>query len=348
MLDRANAQPEHEFWIGDYLDRLASPERVAAGRVLLARHAPLLGAIESAYRVDRHVIAAIWGIESNFGTDMGERNVVRALAMLAWKGGKRSAYGRQQLIAALQILERGDIDAARMKGSWAGAMGHTQFIPTTYRAHAVDFDKDGRRDIWGTVDDALASTANYLRVSHWRPGLPWGFEVTVPAGFDFALVDHVLPMADWARRGLTRPADASRAAALEVSSPDWAATGATLLLPAGADGPAFLVTGNFAAILRYNNASAYALAVGHLADRLAGGAVFVRPWPRDVRPLRRREREELQTLLAASGFYHGEVDGVFGDQTKLALKAWQRHVGVVPDAYPSQRALGLLKSEIRP
>jgi membrane-bound lytic murein transglycosylase B len=338
VLDRANYQPEHEFAIGDYLARLASEARVQEGRDQLAKQAGVFHAIETAYGVDRHVIAAIWGIESNFGAAMGDHGVVRALAMLAWKGGRRADFGRQQLIAALRILERGDIEPARMLGSWAGAMGHTQFIPTTYSLHAVDFDKDGRRDIWGTIPDALASTANYLKVSGWRGSLPWGFEVSVPDSFDYGLMDRELPLSEWTRRGVTSArADAGRGAAT-----DGGIT-ARLLIPAGATGPAFLVTGNFRAILKYNNATSYALAIGHLADRMAGGGGFTRAWPTGERALKRREREELQSLLSAQGFYKGEIDGLFGDQTKAALLAWQRHMGVIPDAYASESVLARLK-----
>ena len=338
VLDRANAQPEHEFSIGDYLAHLASDARVLDGRAQLARHAATFRAVEAAYGVDRHVLAAIWGIESNFGAGMGEHGVLAALGTLAWKGERRAGFGRQQLMAALRIIERGDIDPAQMLGSWAGAMGHTQFIPTTYSLYAVDFDKDGRRDIWGTISDALASTANYLKVSGWRAALPWGFEVALPDGFDYGLMDRELAFSDWSRRGVT-PARPSADAKLPIDG----STVARLLVPAGAQGPAFLVTSNFRAILKYNNATSYALAVGHLADRLAGGGTFVMAWPSDERPLRRREREELQSLLSAQGFYRGEIDGLFGDQTKAALLAWQRHMGVIPDAYASERVLSHLK-----
>jgi membrane-bound lytic murein transglycosylase B len=352
VLERANYQPEHEFAIGDYLARLASDARIHTGRELLDKHGDVFRNIEAAYGVDRHVLAAIWGIESNFGAGMGEHGVIRALGMLAWKGERRVPFGKQQLIAALRIVDRGDIEPARMLGSWAGAMGHTQFIPTTYNLHAVDFDKDGRRDIWGSIPDALASTANYLKVSGWRTGFPWGFEVALPAGFDLGLLDRELPMADWARRSVEHASQAYDSRLLPagpaprpVSDPAWAAMPATLRLPTGAKGPAFLVTGNFRAILKYNNAISYALAVGHLADRLAGGNSFTQAWPADDRPLRRREREDLQGFLLAKGYYKGEIDGLIGDQTKAALIAWQRTAGVVPDGYASDRMLELLRGK---
>jgi membrane-bound lytic murein transglycosylase B len=340
VLERANYQPEHEFAIGDYLARLASDARIQTGRELLEKHAGVFQSIEAGYGVDRHILAAIWGIESNFGAGMGEHGVLRALGMLAWKGERRAAFGRQQLIAALRIVERGDIEPSRMLGSWAGAMGHTQFIPTTYSLHAVDFDKDGRRDIWGTIPDALASTANYLKVSGWRTGLPWGVEALLPDRFDYSLIDRELPIPEWSRQ-MIKPARADAGPLGAVGG----STTARLLVPAGVKGPVFLVTGNFRAILKYNNATSYALAVGHLADRLAGGSGFVRPWPADDRSLRRREREELQGLLQAKGFYKGEVDGLFGDQTKAALTAWQRQMGVAADGFASDRMLRLLRGE---
>ena len=340
VLDRANYQPEHEFAIGDYLARLASDARVQTGRELLEKHANAFSSIEAAYGVDRHILAAIWGIESNFGAGMGDHGVICALGMLAWKGERRATFGKKQLFAALRIVERGDIEPSRMLGSWAGAMGHTQLIPTTYSQHAVDFDKDGRRDIWGTISDALASTANYLRVSGWQPGLRWGVEVALPVNLDDSLIDREMPIRDWQGRSIAT----ARGDAEPLAARDGGAI-SRLLVPAGASGPAFLVTGNFRAILKYNNATSYALAVGHLADRLAGGGGFVRPWPVNDRPLRRREREEMQGLLLAQGYYKGDVDGLFGEQTKAALVAWQRQMGVIADGYASDRMLRLLRGE---
>ena len=270
--------------------------------------------------------------------------------MLAWKGERRAAFGKQQLMAALRIIERGDIEPSRMRGSWAGAMGHTQFIPTTYSAHAVDVDRDGRRDIWGTIADALGSTANYLKVSGWQAGIPWGLEVSLPRTFDVALMDREQTLGAWAKLGLENAAlFASRSPdgtpPPSLSTPRLSSVPATLLLPTGAKGPAFLVTANFRAILKYNNARSYALAVGHLADRLAGGGALRRAWPSavDDRALNRREREELQRLLADLGFYKGESDGLLGDQTKAALLAWQRHKGVPADAYASVGVLDRLR-----
>lgn len=354
VLERANFQPEHEFSLGDYLDRLVSAARIEEGRRQLAAHADTFRSIEAKYGVDRHVVAAIWGIESSYGLLTGEHGVIRALGMLAWKGERRAAFGKQQLMAALRIIERGDIAPSRMLGSWAGAMGHTQFIPTTYGNHAVDFDRDGRRDIWGTVADALASTANYLKVSGWRTGVPWGLEVSLPKPFDVSLMDRAQSVEAWAKLGLEtatlvawRPQAGTppTTTVTTLATPRLASVSATLLLPTGAKGPAFLVTDNFRALLKYNNAKSYALAVGHLADRLAGAGALVQAWPNaaDDRALNRLEREDLQRLLADLGLYKGEADGLLGDQTKAALLAWQRQKGLPADAYPSVGVLTHLR-----
>ncbi|MEZ5776424.1 MAG: lytic murein transglycosylase [Hyphomicrobiaceae bacterium] len=337
LLDR---QPEHDSGIWDYIDRMVSEERIALGQAALIANRGLLDAIEGFYGVDRHVVVAIWGMESKYGGNAGSRNVVRSLATLAYAGGRRTDYGRTQLLAALRILEKGDIAPERMLGSWAGAMGHTQFIPTTFEAYAVDFDRDGHRDIWSNVGDALASTASYLARSGWRSGETWGYEVTLPAGFDYALAGtrEAKPIRSFMKLGVRR------VAAQDFPDPDRPST---LLLPAGARGPAFLVSTNFRAILRYNNAVAYGLAVGHLADRLAGRGPIVQQWPRDERPLSRDEREELQRLLSASGYELGEPDGLIGSATKAALRAYQRARGLPPDGFPTIGLLERLRAEAR-
>ena len=287
--------------------------------------------------VDRHVIIAIWGMETSYGTFLGDMNVIRSLATLAYRGSRKD-FGRTQLLAALKILQQGDITAAKMTGSWAGAMGHTQFIPTTYRAHAVDFDGDGKRDIWNNIPDALASAANYLRVSKWRTGETWGYEVAVPRGFNYALsgTKTVKTLRQWQRLGLKR-----------IRGQRFPRPGdrASLIVPAGARGPAFLVLNNFRSILRYNNATAYALAVGHLSDRIRGFPAFVRPWPSDDRPLARDQREELQRRLSAKGYATGGVDGVLGRQTRAAVRAYQRAVGLPVDGYPSLKLLERLRRD---
>jgi membrane-bound lytic murein transglycosylase B len=296
-----------------------------------------LAAIEAATGVDRFVLLAIWGIESNYGSHTGDKSVVRSLATLAYDG-PRQAYGRQQLIAALAILRGGDVALEHFTGSWAGAMGHTQFIPTTFSAYAVDWDGDGRRDIWASVTDALASAASYLRRRGWSPERPWGFEVVLPAGFDYGLVGEGgrQSFADWARLGVRIAEGGSFGLPREE---------AFLVLPAGATGPAFLVTGNFKAILAYNNAVAYALAVLHLADRLRGKAGFVRPWPAGEGLLSRDERIELQALLTARGFDTGGTSGHFGSKTLSAIQAYQRSAGLLPDGHATAVLLERMRKD---
>ena len=324
-------QPEHVAAPWDYMNRLVSDLRLENGRRKLAEHADTLAAIEHRYGVDRHVILAVWGIESSFGALPGTRPVIRSLAILAIGDPRRPQFWRSELLTALTILQRGDITPERMTGSWAGAMGHTQFMPSSYIAHAVDYDGDGRRDIWGSAADALASTANYLKVAGWTSGAAWGVEVVLPAGFDAALSAPgvVKSAAEWHVLGITVPAGR-----------DWPTLGAvSLVLPAGVRGPAFLVGQNFRAILRYNNAVAYALAVGHLADRFGGAGPIAALWPTDDPPLRKAAREDLQRRLAALGHDVGVADGMIGSQTRAAIRLWQRKAGLAEDGYAGTRLL---------
>lgn len=336
VLALASSQPEFVKPVWDYLNNLASDARVAAGRERLEGHGELLAAIERSFGVDRHVVLAIWGVESNFGSAQGERNVVRSLATLAAGDERRANFWKREFIAALRILERGDVARERMTGSWAGAMGHTQFMPTTYHAHAVDFDQDGRRDIWDSEADGLASTAAYLRHHGWDLDDPWGFEVVLPEGFDYGLSapDHAKAAAFWREAGVRRPGGIT---VRDTKSP------LRLLLPAGAAGPAFLVTRNFNAILRYNPAEAYALAVGHLADRIAGAEPIQSAWPETDRPLARSEREELQKRLNERGLDTGPLDGIIGPQSRAAIRAFQRARGLPEDGYPSFELLEMLR-----
>jgi membrane-bound lytic murein transglycosylase B len=341
VLDLNANQPEHTRSAGEYLGLLVSETRLVNGREKLAQHGDLLAAIEGATGVDRHIVLAIWGIESAYGFNMGMRSVIRSLATLAANDQQRAPFWRGELIAALGILERGDTTPDALVGSWAGAMGHTQFMPSTFQAHAVDFDKDGRRDIWATLGDALASTANYLKVSGWTSGLPWGFEVRLPTPFDFALADPAKskPLADWSALGVVPNAPRTGDSDLGPVS---------LILPAGAEGPAFLVTRNFRAILRYNNAVPYALAVGHLADRFRGDSAFAKPWPTGDRGLTRAEREDLQRLLAARGHDAGVADGILGSQSRAAIRAYQTTVGLAADGHPNAALLERLRREAKP
>ena len=335
VIESAEYQPEFVKPIWEYLDRAVTDKRVYNGREMLRSYANVLNTIEAVYGVDRHIVMAVWGMESSYGQFLGEKSVIRSLATLGYRG-RRTRFGRTQLLAALMILERGDTGPERMIGSWAGAMGHTQFIPTTYNVYAVDFDGDGRRDIWDTVADALASTANYLRASGWRPGQPWGSEVVLPKGFDYELADQgARPVSQWQRLGVRRPGGGALTHGGEK---------ATLILPAGAHGPAFLVFSNFKAILRYNNATAYALAVGHLADRIRGEAALAGVWPTGDRPLTDAETRQLQELLAARGYPVGAIDGIIGARTRLAIRAFQRAAGLPPDGYASAQLLERLQN----
>ncbi len=332
IFDLLANQPEHKSTPWDYINRLASDKRIESGRAKLTEHADVLARVEKAYGVARHVVLAVWGVESSFGVGLGTRNVVRSLATLAVGDARRPAFWRAELLAALVILQRGDIKLTRMTGSWAGAMGHTQFMPTTYLAYAVDFDGDGRRDIWQSIPDALASTANYLKASGWQAGELWGYEVVLPAGFDYGLTRPGVakPLAAWLEMGIAAPFGK----VLTASS-----TGFSILMPAGARGPVFLVSQNFRAILKYNNSTSYALAVGHLADRLSGAGAFAGVWPADDPPLGRSGRVLLQQGLARQGFDPGATDGMLGASTRSAIRALQRSLGLTEDGYAGEELL---------
>jgi len=339
VLQRLGAQPELVRPISGYIQALVSDARIAGGRRLLAEHQPLLSRIEAAYGVPAPVLVAIWGIESLYGMRPGTVPILDALATLTAAGGRRQAFWQQQLIGAFRLVERGDVKAEALVGSWAGALGHTQFIPTTYLARAVDFDGDGRRDIVGSVGDALASTAHYLRASGWQPGAPWGIEVKLPAVFDFifAAPGRARAVELWDQLKVRR-ADGS---SLPRLSGDL-----QLVLPAGAGGPAFLVTGNYRALLAYNNAMAYALAVGILADRIAGGGGLIGAWTDDTAPLVHDERREVQRHLAALGHAVGEIDGVMGDGTRSAIRAYQSAGGLAADGHPDRDLLERLRADV--
>ena len=337
IMDLLDAQPEFTKAPWDYLDALVSDERIARGRELLAQYARAFAAVERAYGVDRYILAAIWGVESNYGTKGGDRLVVRSTATLACVGRRRD-YFREQFLATLEILQRGDVAAERLIGSWAGAFGPTQFMPTTFTRYAVDFDGDGRRDVVDSVPDLLASTANNLKTDGWVSGESWGYEVVLPPNSNYMLADHARQMTirQWAALGIKRAGDKSFPRASDR---------ADLLLPAGAGGPAFLMLQNFSVIMKYNPAEAYALAIGHLADRLRGGAPFVRGWPRDERVLTVAERYELQQLLTRRGFDAGEPDGRLGPRTRIAIRNFQVASGQIPDGFASSLVLDRLRQQ---
>jgi membrane-bound lytic murein transglycosylase B len=309
--------------------------RVENGQTALRDNRRLLERMESTYGVPKEVVVAVWGLESSYGANRGDIPVIEALATLAYEG-RRGPFFEAQLIGALKILQTGDARLDNFTGSWAGAMGHTQFIPSSFHSFAVDFNGDGRRDIWSDdPTDALASTAAYLAKSGWQKGVPWGIEVTLPAGIDYELAGNgqAKPTADWAALGLR---DATGGTLPDIGP-------AELLLPAGAQGAAFLITPNFRAIERYNTADAYVIAIGHLSDRLAGGPPIRATWPRQDRALTGDERRELQTRLTAAGFDTGGVDGKIGPKTLAAVRAFQRSLGLVPDGYASPGILQRLR-----
>jgi membrane-bound lytic murein transglycosylase B len=336
IMDLLDGQPEFtkSFW--DYLDLLVSDARIDAGRAILAQHRAAFDAVEKAYGVDRYIVAAIWGVESNYGVQIGDRSVIRSTATLACVG-RRQDYFREEFLSALEILARGDVRAEHLKGSWAGAFGPTQFMPTAFKKYAVDFDGDGRRDVVDSFPDLIASTANNLKKDGWVAGQTWGYEVALPQGFDFMLADRTrtLTMREWERAGVRRIAGKAFPRGEDR---------AYLLVPAGAQGPAFLMLQNFRVIMKYNPAEAYALAIGHLADRLRGGEPIVQAWPRQERVLTRGERLELQQHLARQGYDLGEPDGLLGGKTRTALRQFQSAVGLVPDGFASSSILDRLRA----
>lgn len=328
-------QNEFTKTIWDYLDTAVSEDRLAAGKAALAKNADLLARIESAYGVDKEIVLAIWGLESAYGAVRGDTSTIQSLATLAYDG-RRAAFFEAELIAALRILQSGDVAAAKMNGSWAGAMGHTQFMPTSYLALAVDFTGDGKRNIWSDdPSDALASTAAYLASFGWKKDQLWGVEVKLPTGFDYSLSGERVkkPVADWQALGVRT--------ALAADLPDHGA--GSILLPGGARGAAFLIFANFQVIEKYNTADAYVIAVGHLAVRIKGGPAIQTAWPRDYLALSFAERVEMQQRLLAAGFSPGGVDGKIGPLTIAAVKAFQTASGIVPDGYPSLDILNRLR-----
>jgi lytic murein transglycosylase len=332
VLDFQKDQPEFKTPVWDYLATLVDEERVTDGKAKMAEQAAALAKAEERYGVSRYVIAAIWGVESDFGRSMGKRPLVQSLSTLACLG-ERASYFRGELMATLKIISNGDVPADRLDGSWAGAFGQTQFMPSTFLRLAVDLDGDGHRDIVDSAADALGSTANYLHKSGWRTGLPWGFEVKIPAGYSGPSGRRAkAPMASWAARGITR-----------VDGRPLGEGEAGLLAPAGLNGPTFLVTSNFDAIYSYNASESYALAIATLASRMAGGAPIATPWPTDDPGLSRAERREMQKLLIAHGYDVGEPDGAVGKKTKDAIADFESKHGLERDGRPSAKVLAALR-----
>jgi len=337
-LDAKQAEFTRQIW--DYLDTATSPKRVKNGKAAMKEHRKKLRQIEKTYKVDANIVVAIWGLESSYGFDMGDINIIEALATLAYEGRRRK-FGETQLLTALKIIQNGDITAKRMMGSWAGAMGHTQFIPTSYQAYAQDFTGDGKRDVWDPRDpsDALASTANYLKKFGWTYKQPWGVEVVLPKGFYYgnASLKVKATPARWTELGLRT-----------ITGKKIPNHGqGSVFLPAGSDGPAFIVFKNFFVIKRYNNANSYAMAVGHLADRIAGGGAFVKEWPRGPGALKLDEKIAVQTLLNRAGYDLGDPDGIIGPKTIDAVTAFQITQGISPNGKADQDLLTLLRKKTR-
>ena len=335
VLKLAKTQPEFTSTTAEYLAKAVTDIRIETGQTKKAELASLLKSIEAKYGVDRHILLGIWGMESNFGKDLGSMGVMRSLATLMYAGRKRD-YARGQLIAAFKILQRGIRKPGNFTGSWAAAMGHTQFIPTSYLAYAVDWTGDGKRDIWGSHEDALASTANYLAKAGWRSDRPWGWEVVLPDDFNRGLIgrSHWKTVAQWTKLGV-RPAVGSKFGAANAE--------AFVMIPQGIDGPAFLVTKNFLAIMDYNLSHSYAVAVGHLADRIRGAAPIQGSWPDTSFDLTFEQRVEIQKRLTSLGFETGGSDGRFGARTYEAVIAFQRKVGLPLDGKPSRKLLERLR-----
>jgi membrane-bound lytic murein transglycosylase B len=336
VIKRDRNQAEFTKTIWDYLDTAVSDLRIANGRKALAKWDGTLSKVEATYGVEKEVIVAIWGLESAYGTFRGSSSVMTSLATLAYDA-RRAEFFEGELLDALKIMQAGDTTPANLKGSWAGAMGHTQFMPSSFQAHAVDFDGDGKRNIWeDDPRDALASTGAYLEHFGWTKGQPWGVEVRLPAGFDYLLADREVLKAPrvWADMGVL---DMQGKAA-----PDHGQ--ASVLLPGGASGAAFMIFDNFAVLEKYNTADAYVVGVGHLSDRIKGRAAIQKTWPRQLRALSKDERIELQKRLTAAGFDTVKIDAKMGPLTINAVRRFQVSQGVLPDGYPSLQLLERLRA----
>ncbi len=335
-LDRRQPEFTETFW--NYLDKRVTPSRIQQGRRLLKRHQALLERIERRYGVPPRYLVAFWGLETNFGRYLGSFPTVAALATLA-HDRRRSAFFRKQVMAALRIIDEGHISAAAMKGSWAGAIGQLQFLPSTFLRHARDGDGDGRKDVWHDLDDVFASGGSYLRDLGWRYGQRWGRAVRLPSDFDWSLasLDTKKPLAHWRRLGVRR-ADGSPLPTADLNG--------AIVLPQGHEGPAFLVYDNFEVILKWNRSIHYALAVGHLADRLVGAPPLRLGRGADNRRLDRSQALELQRLLNRLGFDAGEPDGIPGSRTRDAVRAYQKSVGLPADGYPSHNVLEHLRRHV--
>jgi len=337
-VEKANlSQPEFVKPVWSYLDSAVSDARVSMGQQMEGTYPAMLSRLESRYGVSKHILVAIWGMESNYGQQMGSYNMFEALATLAYDG-PRQEFARRELLAALKMEQEEGLSPQQMTSSWAGAFGHTQFEPSSFASHAVDGDGDGKRDLWHSPADALASAAVLLQNAGWKTGAPCFVEVTLPSGFayDLADPDATKSVSEWKAMGVRRPNG--------LDLPAGAGDGA-IYLPAGARGPAFLTFDNFRTVLKYNNAASYALAVCYLADRIQGGSPIVGSWPRDEQPLTSDQRMQFQTDLNTLGYDVGTVDGVLGRKTRNALRAYQKAHGLPADGFPTMEMLGRLNAD---
>lgn len=335
IMELTRKQPEFSQTVQQYIDKRVTAGQASKGQAMRGEWAQTLAGAQQRWGVQPEIVLAIWGMETNFGGFMGGENTIHALATLT-EGGYRADFFRDELLTALRIVSDGHVSPRDMVGSWAGAMGHTQFMPSSFMRYAVDYNGDGRKDIWNSVQDALGSTANYLNSFGWRPGETWGYEIRLPNGFDYAKARQMerAPLVQWQAMGIQRVSGKPFPRPNDVGR---------LYMPAGASGPAFLLLPNFDVIKRYNNSDSYALAVGHLADRIIGGGSFVTPWPAGDYALSKAQRAEVQTLLARAGYDVGSPDGVIGPRTRAAVMAWQAKVGLPSDGHVSGRLLDALQ-----
>jgi lytic murein transglycosylase len=331
VIARTKKQAEFERSIRDYLASAVSPQQVSRGRALAARWADALAAIERRYGVDRNMIVALWGLESNYGAGIGGKDVISALANLAFTGTRGGLF-RDELIDALVILEQGHVARADMKGSWAGAMGQAQFMPSSFLKYATAFDGSAHKDIWSNPADVLASIANFLKGNDWTPGLPWGFEVTLPQGYDHAVAQQ--SFSEWRKRGVTRADGGAMPSSGE----------GLMFFPVGYKGPAFLITGNFFVIKNYNTSDSYALAAGVLADRIGGSEGIRAPWPATIDGLDHTKRLEAQKLLRKLGLYSDKLDGYLGPSLREAVRRFQARNGMIADGFPTPEFLAKLRA----
>ena len=339
VIKSANYQPEFKSKIWDYMDNRITESALETGLEMKAKYSKWLNLIEQKYGVDQHILLAIWSMETSYGAALTRegalRSVPRSLATLAYLDKRRAKFARSQLIAAMKIVQAGDVSAEGLRGSWAGAMGHTQFIPTSYLAWAQDIDGDGHRNVWGSVPDALASAANLLKKNGWRTGKTWGYEVALPSGMNSGkYADQTKTLASWSKLGVKRVSGRAFPRPSDRSE---------LKVLAGKNGPAFLMLRNFFVLKSYNNADKYALAVGHLADQLKGFGPLAVDWPRGYKRLNEAERKEMQSFLKRLGYYDGEIDGKVGAGSKKAIRGYQQARGVEVDGYASKRLLTMLR-----